>query len=105
MAELFILEIEGFGADEYKKVNDLLGIDMDSGEGNWPHGLVSHASGAYPGGWRVVEVWDSQADQEAFMTSRLSAALHQAGVDKPPSKAEWTKLHRHHMPKQKAAAG
>ena len=105
MAELFILEIEGFDVDTYKKVNGILGIDMDSGEGDWPPGLLSHSAGAFPGGWRVVEVWDSQADQEKFMHSRLGAALGQAGVDKAPARAEWTKLRAHHQPKRHATAG
>ena len=35
MADALILEFEGIGRAEYDAVNDLLGIDMGSGEGNW----------------------------------------------------------------------
>ena len=90
MAELFVLEFEGFGEDLYRKVNEGLGIDMDSGEGNWPPGLLVHSAGTTDNGWRVVEVWDSREAQEDFMNSRLGAALQQAGADRPPTRAEWT---------------
>jgi uncharacterized protein (DUF927 family) len=104
MAELFVLEFEGFGEDLYKKVNEGLGIDMNSGQGDWPPGLLVHSAGKTANGWTVVEVWDSRQAQEDFMKERLGAALQQAGVDKPPTKAEWTSLHAHHQP-AKAAAG
>ncbi len=105
MAELLVLEFEGVGQEEYEKVNEVLGIDMNSGSGDWPKGLLSHSAGRTPTGWTVVEVWDSREDQEKFMNERLGAALQQGGITGRPSKAEWTKLHRHHQPKQAAAAG
>ena len=46
MADALILEFEGIGRAEYEAVNDLLGIDMGSGEGNWPAGLLVHTAGA-----------------------------------------------------------
>ena len=104
MAELFVLEFEGFDKDAYKKVNELLGIDMTTGEGDWPPGLLSHAAGRIENGWTVVEVWESREAQEKFMNGRLGPALGKAGVTKPPKKAEWTKLRAHHQPKQRAGA-
>ena len=54
---------------------------MKSGEGDWPAGLHTHLAGPTEGGgWIVVEVWESQEDQDAFMQSRLGPALRQAGV-------------------------
>jgi hypothetical protein len=100
--ELFVLEFDGFDEADYAKVNEILGIDMNSGDGDWPEGLVTHSAGRTATGWTVVEVWDSREAQENFMNTRLGAALHQAGLDKPPSRAEWTKLHAHHHPKKKA---
>ncbi len=100
-----MLEFDGFDKDDYAKVNSILGIDMDSGEGDWPPGLLSHSAGRTETGWTVIEVWESREAQDEFMKSRLGAALQQAGVNGPPKRAEWTKLHRHHTPKRKAAAG
>jgi hypothetical protein len=104
MSEVLILEFEGFGADTYDQVNETLGINMKSGEGDWPAGLHTHLAGPTEGGgWIVVEVWETQEDQDAFMQSRLGPALHQAGVTGRPKRAEWTKPHAHHSPKKPSA--
>src|ERR1700760_950342 len=75
MAEGLILEFDGFGVDQYQRVNELLGIDMDSGEGDWPAGLLSHTGGTKEGGLVVFELWSSRADQERFLSERLGPAL------------------------------
>jgi hypothetical protein len=76
-----------FGKDvtkaQYDAVNEKLGIEMATGGGDWPKGLRSHAGGSTSEGFCVFEVWDSKADQEAFMASRLGAALGAAGVSDP----------------------
>lgn len=100
MAELLILEFEGFEQAQYDAVNKTLGIDMHTGEGAWPDGLVSHTAGAIDGGFVVVEVWETREDQDDFMTSRLRSALHGAGVAGPPKRAEWSKLAAHHTPRR-----
>jgi hypothetical protein len=106
MSELLILEFEGFGAKEYEQVNALLGIDQDTGDGDWPAGLHTHLAGPTEGGgWLVVEVWETQEDQEEFMNTRLGPALGQAGVTGPPKRAEWSKPRAHHTPKKASAKG
>jgi hypothetical protein len=95
MADGLILEFEGFGEETYRRVNERLGIDMDSGEGDWPAGLLSHTGGAKPGGWVVFEVWASRDDQERFMSERLGQALAEGGVGGPPSRVEWIDLAAH----------
>ena len=101
MADALILEFDGFGADTYERVNKELGIDMASGEGDWPDGLVSHAGAAKDGGFLVFEVWRSKADQERFMEERLGAALQAGGAEAPPSRLEWLDLTAsHNRPEQ-----
>ena len=77
-----VLVFEGVSEDQYWAVNDKLGIDRD-GTGDWPAGIVSHAGGPTETGWVVSEVWNSRTDQEAFMGSRLGAALAAVGVPQP----------------------
>jgi hypothetical protein len=98
MADGLILEFDGFGVDTYEQVNELLGIDMASGEGNWPAGLLAHTGGAKEGGWVVFEVWSSQADQERFLAERLGPALAQAGIEGPPARLEWIEVAAHRNP-------
>jgi hypothetical protein len=38
-------------------------------------GFVVHANGPVTGGWRVTEVWDSQADFEAWFESNVKPAF------------------------------
>jgi heme-degrading monooxygenase HmoA len=38
-------------------------------------GFVIHTNGAVPDGWRVVEVWDSQADFEAWFEANVKPAF------------------------------
>jgi len=98
MPEALILEFTGVGEAEYAAVNGHLGIDMATGQGNWPDGLLSHAAGAADDGSFVVsEVWASRADQEAFLRSRLGPALAAAGVTAAPS-VRWVPLLAYHQP-------
>jgi quinol monooxygenase YgiN len=67
---------------------------VQTGQGDWPAGLVSHAAGeADDGTFIVSEVWSSRADQDAFMTSRLGAAL----VTAYP-RVRWVPLVAFHQP-------
>jgi hypothetical protein len=96
MAEAIILEFEGFGIDQYERVNGILGIDMQSGEGDWPEGLLVHSGAVKPGGFIVYELWASKADQERFMEERLGQALQEGGVAGPPARLEWLEVAAHH---------
>lgn len=93
MAEVIILE---FDADPalYNQVNDLLGLNPETGSGDWPKGIISHVGAQTATGIVVVEVWESQADQEAFMASRLGPALAKAEVPQP-KRVEWMGLLGH----------
>ncbi len=96
MAEGLILEFDGVGRAEYEAVNAQLGIDMDTGSGDWPEGMLYHAGGAKPGGWVVFEVWDSRDSQARFMNDRLGAALQAGGIAGPPARVEWIDLAASH---------
>lgn len=84
MAYGIILEFSGdVTKQQYDAVNEKLGIDMDAGTGDWPAGLKSHAGGTTPGGFCVMEVWDSKEQQQAWIGGRLGAALGAVGVPEP----------------------
>ena len=98
VAEL-ILEFEGVTTKEYEAVNAALGIDMDTGKGDWPDGLITHAAGLNDDGHLVVtEVWDTPEHQARFMEERLGAALATGGITGPPSSITWIELIAHHRP-------
>jgi hypothetical protein len=89
-----VLVFDGVVADQYWAVNEQLGVNRD-GSGDWPDGMLSHAGGPTATGWVVAEVWNSKADQEAFMSSRLGAALGAVGLPEPVQVIE-SELVNHH---------
>lgn len=98
MPEVLILEFAGVGESEYNAVNEQLGIDMKTGEGDWPTGLLSHAAGtADDGAFIVAEVWSSRENQAAFMQSRLGSALAAGGISATPA-VRWVPLLAYHLP-------
>lgn len=98
MSELLVLEFDGVDETHYAKVNAELGLDPQTGAGNWPTGLVSHLAGLTDtGSAYVVEVWESQQAQEEFMRSRLGAAMPAGGVTAAP-KVTWARLIGQHHP-------
>jgi hypothetical protein len=96
MPETLILEFSGVTEADYASVNGHLGIDMHTGEGDWPAGLLSHAAGVGDDGTFVVsEVWNSRDEQAAFLNGRLGAALAAGGVTTMPS-VRWVPLTAYH---------
>jgi hypothetical protein len=99
MSEVVVIE---FAAPEalklYMEVNRILGIDESTTEEDMPAGLISHLAGESGDKLIVVEVWESKADQAAFMESRLGPAFHEANMPQP-TRVEWFNhaggIHRH----------
>jgi hypothetical protein len=98
MAEVLVLEFEGYGQDMYHAVHHELGLNHDWTEGEIPAGLISHVAGTSAAGLVVVEVWESQEAQADFNEKRLVSALQGAGVTSAPSRAEWLTGGAHHHP-------
>jgi hypothetical protein len=99
MAAALILEFDGGTEDEYRAVSKELGIDLDTGTGDWPEGLITHSGGINDAGNLVVmEVWDTPEHQARFMETRLGAALQKGGIDEGPSSITWIELEAHHTP-------
>ncbi len=97
MAAELILEFEGVTTKEYYAVNKELGIDHETGAGDWPDGMVAHSAGLNEAGHLVViEVWDTPEHQAKFMEERLSQALVKGGITGPPSSITWIELVSHH---------
>ena len=80
MAISLIMNFEGMKQDKYDGIMRELGLKVGSqNPENWPHGIISHQAGSTPSGWSVVDVWETQADFDKFMQSRLSPAFKKVG--------------------------
>jgi hypothetical protein len=74
MAVVVVANIEGGSQDLYETVTGKVMPD-----GQLPDGATIHIAGPIDGGWRVITVWDSQEQFDAFRDSSLIPALQEAG--------------------------
>jgi hypothetical protein len=66
----------------YDRVREQLGLER-------PAGGIFHVAGPSPnGGWRVIEVWESEEDAKRFATERLRPAFVEVGAP-PPAPELW----------------
>ena len=77
MAILMMLDLDGATVEQYKQVNESMGI---RGDEDAPDGLVSHVCAVTDGGLIIADVWESQEALDRFFESRLAGALQEAGV-------------------------
>lgn len=84
MAEMLIIEFSAADAPMlYEQVNKVLGVDPQTGVGDWPPGMVHHVGGGEGDTLVVVESWESREAQEQFMHDRLGPAFAEAKVPQP----------------------
>jgi heme-degrading monooxygenase HmoA len=78
MAILMILEWQGVTADDYERVNALMGIRSDA---DAPEGLLVHTAAVDDSGDVIVaDLWESEAALGRFTQAQLMPALQQAGL-------------------------
>lgn len=71
MTYAVIEDISGGDWDTYSRITEEIGADTIAG-------LVLLASGVGDAGVRVISVWSSEDDYQAFVTERLSPAAQRA---------------------------
>ena len=74
MAVVVVNEMEGADQSLYDEVNPRVMPD-----GQLPEGCQAHIAGPYEGGWRVITVWDSEEQFQAFRNETLVPAIQAAG--------------------------
>jgi len=63
------------------------------GNGTVHAGLIMHVAGEESGGnWRIIEVWDSDANRSRWERETLLPALQQHGGDTSQGPPEWTRV-------------
>ncbi len=98
MAELLMLDFDGVDEATYLKINAELGLNAQTGAGDWPAGLITHVAGVSGNGHGyVIEVWESQQAQADFMNSRLGAAMAAGGMTAAPQ-VTWARVVGHQNP-------
>ncbi len=71
----------------YEKIRARLGLEK-------PAGGIFHVAGPSPnGGWRVIEVWESEEAAQRFLEDRFFPALQELGLMGPAPKPELWSVH------------
>ena len=78
MALAFLLEFPGATQKQFDQVFEQLQLG-----GKSPPGQLFHVDGPIEGGWRAVDVWESQEALDTFFQAKLGQALQEAGVAAP----------------------
>ena len=83
------VKFDGLGAEQFDKLETTL-----DARGNYPDGLIFHASGPIDGGWGVLDFWESRAQFDSFVADRVGPAAAAAGITAPPEIHEFP-VHEH----------
>ncbi len=78
MALAFIFEFPGGTQEQFDQVFEKLQFG-----GKSPPGQLYHIGGPIEGGWRVVDVWETQEAAAEFFQETFGQALSEAGVVNP----------------------
>jgi hypothetical protein len=88
MAVAMIMDNPGGSQEIYERFRELIGLDR-------PAGGIVHIAGPSPsGGWRVIELWESEEEARRFLAERLLPAAEAIGAPAPPPPQFWP-VHSH----------
>jgi hypothetical protein len=83
MAIVLVFEGAGVTQAQYDQVRKEVSPDNKP-----PAGMLYHVAGPAASGWRVIEVWESQAAADKFFHDKLGQALPKANINVKPQVAE-----------------
>jgi len=87
MAVAMMVDNPGGSREVYEEIRAHLGLEK-------PAGGIFHVAGPSPtGGWRVIEVWESEEAAEEFLRERFMPALEELGLSGPPPRRELWPVH------------
>ena len=86
MAVLMTAEVPGATEEQYRQINDALGITPDAP----PDGLIVHMAANTGSGIRVVDVWESEQAFNTFIQNAMPT-FEQVGI--PPFEPEMYPVH------------
>ena len=82
MAVAVQLDFDGATLEQYDETCRLMGLTP---KGPGPAGAISHFATATDGGIRVVDVWETREQFDAFAQEKIGPLSQQAGIPSPPA--------------------
>jgi hypothetical protein len=87
MAVAMLMDNPNGSQEIYEQLRERIGLDK-------PAGGIFHVAGPSPnGGWRVIEIWESEEDAKRFLAERLGPAAEAVGTPPPPPPELWPVHH------------
>jgi len=83
MAIVLVFEAAGVTQTQYDQACKEVSPDNKP-----PEGMLYHVAAPTANGWRVVEVWESQAAVDKFFQEKLGKALQKANINVKPEVAQ-----------------
>jgi hypothetical protein len=92
MATAYVFDTDSMGESDYDALMAAMGLaELDAPH---PDGLLAHLAGATPGGgWRVIDVWETDTAAESFYGSDQFAPVRDAAGGGVITTTTWP-LHR-----------
>jgi len=81
MAIAVMQDFPGGTQQQYNQVNDQVLAQLNLG-GNTPQGCLFHTAGPIEGGWRILDVWESQDALNTFLAT-LRPIAQSVGIPQP----------------------
>ena len=86
MAIAMVVDNPAGSQEIYERLRAVIGLER-------PAGGLLHLAGPSPsGGWRVLEVWESEEDARRFFEDQVLPAAEAVGAEPPPPPQLW-RLH------------
>jgi hypothetical protein len=83
MAVAMLIDNPNGSQEIYEQLRERIGLEK-------PAGGIFHVAGPSPnGGWRVIEIWESEEDAKRFLVERLRPAAEAIGAAPPPPSELW----------------
>jgi hypothetical protein len=83
MAVAMLIDNPNGSQEIYEQLRERIGLEK-------PAGGIFHVAGPGPnGGWRVIEIWESEEDAKRFLVERLRPAAEAIGTAPPPPPELW----------------
>jgi hypothetical protein len=98
MAQILKMRWEGVTPDHYEALRPIANWESDP-----PKGLIFHVAWFRDDGIVVMDVWESPAQFDDFMQSRLGPAIAQIGIEGQPE-MKWIDAHAYFNSSVPAAA-
>ena len=95
MAIAVQLDFAGATLDQYDEICKMMGL---SPKGPGPAGAISHFATATDGGIRVVDVWQTREQFDAFAQEQIGPLSAKVGMTSPPN-IQFFDVHNYFTPK------